>query len=122
MRVPIAHALAWPQRHGSGARTLDLFDVARLDFEPPDRARFPCLDLAYQALAAGGTAGAVLNAANEVAVEAFLGGRLGFNGIAAVVDATLGALPTAPADSLDAILAADGAARRVALAKVTAQC
>jgi 1-deoxy-D-xylulose-5-phosphate reductoisomerase len=122
MRVPIAHALAWPQRHGSGARTLDLFDVARLDFEPPDRVRFPCLDLAYQALAAGGTAGAMLNAANEVAVEAFLDGRLGFTGIAAVVDATLGALPAAPADSLDAILAADGAARRIALAKVTAPC
>mgnify|MGYP001206657137 CR=1 FL=1 len=122
MRVPIAHALAWPQRHGSGARTLDLFDVARLDFEPPDRARFPCLDLAYQALAAGGTAGAVLNAANEVAVQAFLDGRLGFTGIAAVVDATLDALPAVPADSLDAILAADGAARRVALAKVTTPC
>jgi 1-deoxy-D-xylulose-5-phosphate reductoisomerase len=122
MRVPIAHALAWPQRHGSGARALDLFDVARLDFEPPDRARFPCLDLAYQALAAGGTAGAVLNAANEVAVQAFLDGRLGFTGIAAVVAATLDALPATPADSLDAILAADGAARRVALAKVIAQC
>ena len=119
MRVPIAHALAWPQRHGSGARTLDLFTVARLDFERPDRARFPCLDLAFEALDAGGTAGAVLNAANEVAVQAFLDGRLGFTGIAAVVDATLNALPAAPADSLDAILAADGSARRIALRKVT---
>ncbi|MGE0810894.1 MAG: 1-deoxy-D-xylulose-5-phosphate reductoisomerase [Immundisolibacter sp.] len=122
MRVPIAHALAWPRRHRSGAGTLSLFDVARLDFEPPDRSRFPCLDLAYQALATGGTAGAVLNAANEVAVQAFLDGRLGFTGIAVVVDHTLNALPAAPADSLDAILAADGAARRIALAKVTAQC
>jgi 1-deoxy-D-xylulose-5-phosphate reductoisomerase len=122
MRVPIAHALAWPQRHSSGARTLSLFDVARLDFEPPDRSRFPCLDLAYRALEAGGTAGAVLNAANEVAVQAFLDGRLGFTEIAAVVDATLDALPAAPADCLDAILAADGAARCIALSKVNAQC
>lgn len=122
MRVPIAHALAWPQRHRSGARTLSLFDVARLDFEPPDRGRFPCLDLAYRALAAGGTAGAVLNAANEVAVEAFLGGRLGFAGIPAVVAATLEALPAGAADSLDAILAADAAARRIALSEVNAPC
>lgn len=122
MRVPIAHGLAWPRRHRSGAGTLSLFDVARLDFEPPDRSRFPCLDLAYQALDTGGTAGAVLNAANEVAVQAFLDSRLGFTGIAAVVDHTLNALSAAPADSLDAILAADGAARRIALAKVTAQC
>lgn len=122
MRVPIAHALAWPQRHRSGARTLSLFDVARLDFEPPDRDRFPCLDLAYRALAAGGTAGAVLNAANEVAVEAFLDGRLGFASIPAVVAATLEALPAGAADSLDAILAADAAARRIALSEVNAPC
>ena len=122
MRVPIAHALAWPQRHSSGASTLSLFDVARLDFEPPDRARFPCLDLAYRALEAGGTSCAVLNAANEVAVQAFLDGRLGFAGIPAVVDATLQALPGEPAGSLDAILAADAAARRIARTQVTSRC
>ncbi|MFZ5493679.1 MAG: 1-deoxy-D-xylulose-5-phosphate reductoisomerase [Pseudomonadota bacterium] len=122
MRVPIAHALAWPQRHGSGAGTLSLFDVARLDFEPPDRARFPCLDLAYRALEAAGTSCAVLNAANEVAVQAFLDGRLGFAGIPAVVDATLQALPGEPAGSLDAILAADAAARRIARTQVTSRC
>ena len=122
MRVPIAHALGWPQRHPSGAGTLSLVDVARLDFEPPDRTRFPCLDLAYQALATGGTACAVLNAANEVAVQAFLDGRLGFTAIAAVVDATLQALPAGPADRLDAILAADAAARRIAQSQVQSSC
>jgi 1-deoxy-D-xylulose-5-phosphate reductoisomerase len=122
MRVPIAHALAWPQRLSSGARALDLFDVARLDFEPPDRTRFPCLDLAYRALGAGGTACAVLNAANEVAVQAFLDGRIGFADITAVVAAALEALPATPADSLEAILAADAAARRFALSWVQSRC
>ena len=114
MRTPIAHALAWPGRHDSGVAALDLFDVARLDFEPPDMRRFPCLRLAYEAVAAAGTAPAVLNAANEVAVARFLEGRLGFTGIAEVVERTLDRLETGAADSLDALLAADRRAREVA--------
>ena len=80
MRTPIAHALAWPDRIPSGVAPLNLFTVARLDFEPPDVTRFPCLRLAREALAAGGTATAVLNASNEVAVAAFLDRRLSFLG------------------------------------------
>jgi 1-deoxy-D-xylulose-5-phosphate reductoisomerase len=111
MRTPIAHALAWPQRHASGVAPLDLFAVARLDFEPPDLRRFPCLRLAFEAVGAGGTAPAVLNAANEVAVASFLGGRLAFTGIAEVVERTLAGSPHGPADGLDALLAADARAR-----------
>jgi len=122
MRVPIAHALAWPERQASGATALNLFDVARLDFEPPDRARFPCLDLAYRALHAGGTACAILNAANEVAVQAFLEGRLAFGSIAEVVGASLDALPAVPAESLETVLAADAAARRIATSQVQSRC
>lgn len=122
MRVPIAHALAWPQRQASGAATLNLFDVARLDFEPPDRERFPCLDLAYRVLRTGGTAGAILNAANEVAVQAFLDDQLAFGNIADVVRATLDEQPAAPADSLDTILAVDAAARRLATSQVQSRC
>ncbi len=122
MRVPIAHALAWPQRQSSGAKALDLFQIARLDFEPPDRARFPCLDLAYQALRAGGTTSALLNAANEVAVEAFLDGRLPFGAIADTVRGTLEALPGGPADSLQSVLAADADARRIATSQVQTRC
>lgn len=114
MRVPIAQALAWPQRIESGAPSLDLAQVARLDFEPPDRGRFPALDLAYQALRAGGLAGTVLNAANEVAVQAFLDRRIGFPRIAAVVADTLERTSGGAAGSLEAVLAADADARRVA--------
>lgn len=122
MRVPIAHALAWPQRQASGAAALNLFDVARLDFELPDRARFPCLDLAYRALRDGGTAGAILNAANEIAVQAFLDGRLAFGSIAEVVGASLNAVPAVPAESLETVLAADAAARRIAMSQVQSRC
>jgi 1-deoxy-D-xylulose-5-phosphate reductoisomerase len=114
MRTPIAHALAWPERIAAGVAPLDLFAVARLDFERPDLERFPCLALAYRALRAGGNAPAVLNAANEVAVEAFLDGRLTFQGIGAVIAATLDAVPVGPADDLAAVLAADAAAREAA--------
>lgn len=117
MRVPIAHALAWPARIASGAASLDLAQVARLDFHAPDRARFPALDLAYAALRAGGTAGAVLNAANEVAVQAFLDGRIAFTRIAAVVADTLDHTPAVPASSLDEVLEADAQARRGAAAR-----
>jgi 1-deoxy-D-xylulose-5-phosphate reductoisomerase len=96
MRTPIAHALAWPERMEAGVEHLDLFAVRHLDFRPPDPQRFPCLRLAYQAAQAGGTAPAILNAANEVAVAAFLERRIGFLDIAAVVEDTLNRLPARP--------------------------
>lgn len=114
MRTPIAQALAWPQRHSSGVEGLNLFDIARLDFEPPDLQRFPCLRLAFEAVAAGGTAPAVLNAANEVAVSRFLAGDLGFTQIAQTVERTLAAYAHGPADDLEALLAADAEARMLA--------
>jgi 1-deoxy-D-xylulose-5-phosphate reductoisomerase len=116
MRTPIAHALAYPERIDAGVAPLDLFAVAQLNFERPDLGRFPCLALAYRALRGGGNAPAVLNAANEVAVEAFLEGRLPFQRIAAVIAATLDAVPVAPADDLAAVLAADAAGRAAAQA------
>ncbi|KFF49520.1 1-deoxy-D-xylulose 5-phosphate reductoisomerase [Gammaproteobacteria bacterium MFB021] len=114
MRTPIAYGLAWPERIDAGVAALDLFAVGRLDFEPPDEQRFPCLRLARQAMEAGGTAPAVLNAANEIAVQAFLAGRLSFPGIARVVAATLEALEVRAADSLDVIMCEDARARRTA--------
>ena len=114
MRTPIAHALAWPERMESGVQSLDLFEVARLDFFAPDLQRFPCLDLAYRAIAAGGTAPAILNAANEVAVQAFLELGLGFTDIGTTVDAALQAVAAEPASDLETILAADERARTVA--------
>jgi 1-deoxy-D-xylulose-5-phosphate reductoisomerase len=118
MRVPIAHALAHPERIASGARALDLAALKTLSFERPDRQRFPCLGLAYDALAAGGAAPAVLNAANEVAVEAFLAGRLPFTAIAQVIAATLDCVAALRADTLESILQADAEARRKALERV----
>jgi 1-deoxy-D-xylulose-5-phosphate reductoisomerase len=115
MRTPIAHALAWPQRIDSGVAPLDLFAVAQLNFERPDLARFPCLDLAYRALRAEGNAAAVLNAANEVAVAAFLERRLPYLGIAEVIAATLDAVPQAALPDLDAVLEADRQGRAAAL-------
>jgi 1-deoxy-D-xylulose-5-phosphate reductoisomerase len=116
MRTPIAHALGWPERLISGVPPLDLFAVGRLDFEPPDLGRFPCLGLAIAAAASGGTAPAVLNAANEVAVAAFLGGRIGFMGIADVVEETLAALPVEPVAGRDIafLLHVDAEARTIA--------
>lgn len=114
MRTPIAHALAYPERIAAGVAALDLFQVGRLDFEAPDLERFPCLALAFRALSAGGSAPATLNAANEVAVQAFLDGALGFTGIPALIAACLDALPAKPLDSLDAVLAADAEARAAA--------
>jgi 1-deoxy-D-xylulose-5-phosphate reductoisomerase len=121
MRVPIAHALAWPERTESGAASLDLAAVKNLSFERPDERRFPCLKLAYAALRAGGTAPATLNAANEVAVQAFLDGRLPFTGIGEVIDSTLARCETRPADDLAAVLDADAQARRTAAALVLAE-
>ncbi|MDR2187268.1 MAG: 1-deoxy-D-xylulose-5-phosphate reductoisomerase [Azonexus sp.] len=120
MRTPIAYALAWPERIDAGVEPLDLLAVGRLDFAPPDFARFRCLQLAYEALGAGGTAPAILNAANEVAVAAFLDRRLSFTGIAEVNEAVLQSLPSGPEGSLADVLAADAAARRSA-AKMIAE-
>ncbi len=114
MRTPIAHALAWPDRIDSGVAPLDLFAVGQLNFERPDPLRFPCLELAYRALRAEGNAAAVLNAANEIAVEAFLDGRLPFLGIAEVIAATLDAVPWTEVPDLEIVLDADRQARAVA--------
>ena len=118
MRVPIAHTLAWPDRMATPMAPLDLIKLGRLDFEAPDPVRFPALRLAREALGAGGARPAILNAANEVAVEAFLKRRCGFLEIAAIVADTLAAYdPPAPLD-VDAVLAVDGEARRVAAERV----
>ncbi len=114
MRTPIAHALAWPERIESGVAGLDLFAIAQLDFEAPDFDRFPCLRLAYQAVEQGGAAPAILNAANEVAVAAFLDGRLPFVRIPQLIDKVLQAMPGTLADDLDTLLALDAEARRLA--------
>ncbi len=120
MRVPIAHALGWPERIASGAAALDLVQVGRLSFEAPDLERFPCLALAGQAARAGGSAPAVLNAANEVAVAAFLARRLNFAGIAGVIESVLQRHETGPVSSLEDALAADAWARRRAESLLTA--
>ena len=114
MRTPIAHALAWPERIASGVGSLDLFQVARLDFEAPDLKRFPCLRLAFEAIEAGGTAPAILNAANEVAVAAFLDERLAFPAIAQVVEETLQRVPVAEAENLEGLMQLDREARNTA--------
>jgi len=111
MRTPIAHALAWPERIDSGVSALDLLLTARLDFEAPDPVRFPCLRLAREAVAAGGTSCAVLNAANEVAVQAFLDGRVGFTDIPVIIEDALTQLPGEPVIDLEHILSADRLAR-----------
>ncbi len=121
MRVPIAHALGWPDRIASGVASLDLVRVGRLSFEAPDLERFPCLGLAQQAARAGGTAPAVINAANEVAVAAFLDRRLNFDGIAGVIDNVLQQHEPGPVRCLDDALAADAWARERATAALTAR-
>jgi 1-deoxy-D-xylulose-5-phosphate reductoisomerase len=116
MRTPIAHALAYPRRVESGAAPLELARLGGLTFELPDLVRFPCLRLAYQALDAGGSAALVLSAANEVAVAAFLAGRVGYLDIARGCEETLARTAVRSVDSLDDALAADAAARRIAQA------
>jgi len=111
MRTALAQALAWPERLDSGVAPLDLIQLGQLRFEAPDRKTFGCLDLAYQALTAGGTAPTILNAANEIAVEAFLAGTLPFLAIAELIEMTLAALPATPATDLDALVYADLTAR-----------
>jgi 1-deoxy-D-xylulose-5-phosphate reductoisomerase len=121
MRIPIAHALAWPQRIESGAPCLDLAALGRLDFSEPDGTAFPCLGLAYTALERGGTAPAILNAANEVAVAAFLNGSMGFLDIAITVNDTLNSVPLSSAQTLAAVLSADAEARAVARDRIDAR-
>jgi 1-deoxy-D-xylulose-5-phosphate reductoisomerase len=114
MRTALAVGFAWPDRIASGVGLLDLAEHGRLDFEPPDTDAFPCLALAFRALEAGGNAPGVLNAANEVAVSAFLQGRIGFLAIPAVIERVLERADGARAESLDDLLAVDADARRLA--------
>ncbi|MCG6934185.1 MAG: 1-deoxy-D-xylulose-5-phosphate reductoisomerase [Gallionella sp.] len=111
MRTPIAYGLAYPERIDAGVAPLDLFKVATMNFVAPDFERFPCLALAYQALRASGTAPALLNAANEVAVAAFLDGQISFLDISAVIGTVLDSLPVVAVESLDNVLGADAEAR-----------
>lgn len=114
MRVPIAHALAWPERIESGAAPFDPVNLGQLEFTEPDRARFPCLDLAYSAAHRGGTAPAVLNAANEIAVQAFLDRRIGFTDIPRVIEYTLTRVCTDTTPTLENVLGEDAHARVIA--------
>jgi 1-deoxy-D-xylulose-5-phosphate reductoisomerase len=114
MRTPIAYGLAYPDRIASGVSTLDLFQVARLDFEKPDMHRFPCLRLAFDALKLGGTAPAILNAANEVAVEAFLNKQIGFMEIPQLIESVLNDISIQQASSLEVVIQADNDARILA--------
>lgn len=114
MRTPIAHALAWPERIDAGVKALDLTTIAGLHFEKPDLERFPCLRLAFAAQRQGGTAPTVLNAANEVAVEAFLSGSVAFLQLPEIVEYTLLQAKISPADDLATIIDADTGARQLA--------
>jgi 1-deoxy-D-xylulose-5-phosphate reductoisomerase len=118
MHIPIAHALGWPERLAIPAKRLDLTSLTKLEFSQPDPARFPALRVAREVLAAGGAAPAIMNAANEVAVAAFLAGRIGFLDILGTVEAVLGRLGAPPADDLDSVIAFDAAARRTADAMI----
>jgi 1-deoxy-D-xylulose-5-phosphate reductoisomerase len=113
MRIPIAHALAWPERFESGAEPLNIFSVARMDFEAPDLERFPCLRLAYEAINAGGIMPTVLNAANEIAVDAFLNEQIRFTDIPVIIERCMCEFSAKQADSLDIILNTDQEARGV---------
>lgn len=119
MRIPIAHGLGWPRRLESGVAYLDLSEVGRLDFEPPDPTRFPCLSLAQQSMRVGGTAPAILNAANEEAVRAFLEGDIRFTDIPRVIEETLTGVDADETLDLDVVLQADRAAREVARMAMT---
>ncbi len=114
MRTPIAYGLAYPERIAAGVKALDLFSVGRLDFSAPDFERFPCLNLAYEALKAGGAAPAVLNAANEIAVAAFLESTILFTQIPQVIEKTLSQLSLQPAGNIEELLDVDAQSRCVA--------
>jgi 1-deoxy-D-xylulose-5-phosphate reductoisomerase len=119
MRTPIAYALAYPERIDAGVAPLDLFQIARLDFVAPDFVRFPCLGLAYQALRAGGTVPALLNAANEVAVAAFLDRKIAFLDIPRLIESVLGRVARCEVNALKDVLDADAAARTAAQEWIT---
>lgn len=121
MRIPIAHTLAWPERMATSSPRLDLAAISRLTFEAPDLERFPALRLARDALRAGGGTPAILNAANEVAVEAFLQRRIGFLDIVATVERVLEAMGTPAASTLDQVIALDAEARQAARTFATAK-
>jgi len=114
MRIPIAHTLVWPERMATPSRRLDLASISRLDFMAPDIVRFPALRLAREALRAGGGAPAILNAANEIAVESFMQRRIGFLDIAGTVADVMDTMGSQPADTLDEVIALDAAARHTA--------
>ncbi|MGR8934194.1 MAG: 1-deoxy-D-xylulose-5-phosphate reductoisomerase [Gammaproteobacteria bacterium] len=114
MRIPIAHALAWPERFSSGAEPLDIFTIQRFDFEQPDLQRFPCLRLAYEAIEAGGIMPTVLNAANEIAVAAFLEERISFTGISQIIERCMRRFRPELALNLEVILEADRHTRDIA--------
>lgn len=111
MRTPIAYAMAWPERFDSGVEPLNIFDVKQMDFEEPNLQRFPCLRLAYEAIKAGGIMPTVLNAANEIAVDAFLNERVRFTDIAVIIEKTMSEFNADSADSLEIVLQADQQAR-----------
>ena len=119
MRIPIAYALAWPERIATPATRLDLAAIGKLEFEAPDMERFPCLQLAWDALRAGGSAPCILNAANEIAVAAFIAGQVGFLDIDAIVAATLARIPSGPVGSLAEVVAIDAEARAGAMAEAS---
>jgi 1-deoxy-D-xylulose-5-phosphate reductoisomerase len=121
MRIPIAYAMAWPERIATPAARLDLARIGRLEFEAPDLERFPCLALAWAALRAGGSAPCILNAANEVAVAAFIAGQVSFLDIGAIVAETLARVASGPVGSLAEVVDIDGAARAEAHAQVKAR-
>jgi 1-deoxy-D-xylulose-5-phosphate reductoisomerase len=114
MRTPIAHALGYPERIDSGVTSLDIFKIARLDFEAPDLERFPCLDLAYQALAIGGNMPAILNAANEIAVASFLDGQMPFTAIPSMIEQVMQTISHKEISTLEDVLEADNLAREIA--------
>lgn len=114
MRTPIAHALGYPERIESGVTSLDIFKIARLDFESPDLVRFPCLALAYQALAVGGSMPAILNAANEIAVASFLDGLMPFTAIPSMIEQVMQTISHKEISSLEDVLEADNLARETA--------
>jgi 1-deoxy-D-xylulose-5-phosphate reductoisomerase len=121
MRTPIAHALSYPDRIESGVKSLDIFEIAQLNFEAPDFVRFPCLGLAYDALSAGGNMPAILNAANEIAVDSFLAGQMAFTAIPAMIEQVMQRVSRKEVSSLEDVLAADSIAREVAREWLTCQ-
>jgi 1-deoxy-D-xylulose-5-phosphate reductoisomerase len=122
MRTPIAYGLGYPERLSSGVSSLDLLTTARLDFCAPDTIRFPCLRIAYDALNAGGTTPAILNAANEIAVEAFLAETIGFMDIPNIIDGVLSVAKVEHVESIEQLVVVDTMARQSATMLIKALC